>query len=627
MTGVATHADVLAIEALGLPDDLPASTYALIRRQAEATPAAPALTFFEDSGAPGRARRWTYADLLCDIHRTANMFHRLGVGPRSVIAYVLPNLPETHLVIWGGEAAGIVCAVNPMLSAQATADILKAAGASVLVTLAPSAAAELWAKMETVLSLAPGVRHLVLVGSASGMDHVAGAPDTVRVHDFGGAIAREPGDRLVGGRTIGAEDESSYFCTGGTTGAPKIAVRRHGQEVANVWSASRVLGDGIGPGKTLLCGLPLFHVNAVTVTGLLPFSTGAHVVLATAQGYRGPGVVARFWDIVAHYRVNFFSGVPTLFAALLDVPIEGQDVGCLEFGLCGAAPMPVDVLTAFERLTGLRILEGYGLTEAVCISSLNPPRGERRPGSIGLRLPGQEMKVVVVDAAGGYVRDCASGESGVLAISGPNVFAGYLRPGDAAGAWLDLGDGRRWLNTGDLGHCDADGYYWLTGRAKDLIIRGGHNIDPAGIEGPLHRHPAVRLAAAVGRPDAHTGELPVAYVELRPGLSATAGELAAFVDGVIADPPARPKAVRIVDALPLTPVGKIFKPELRRREIEDALTQALAEAGTPAAVRAGIDAASGGVRVEVVLDDPSAEPRAARVLGRFPFAFTIAVPS
>ena len=340
----------------------------------------------------------------------------------------------------------------------------------------------------------------------------------------------------------------------------------------------KCLATASHPGKTLFCGLPLFHVNGVLVTGLLPFSRGAHVIIGTPQGYRGEGVIPRFWELVAHHRINFFSGVPTVYAALMQQPTAGHDLSSLEYGLCGAAPLPVELMRNFEESTGLTILEGYGLTEGTCVSTCNPPGGERRAGSIGLRLPWQPMKAVLLDDQGAYVRDCAIGEVGVLTISGPNAFVGYRDPDQNQGLWLDLHDGQRWLNTGDLGRQDAEGYFYLTGRKKELIIRGGHNIDPASIEEPLNRHPAVQLAAAVGRPDLHAGELPVAYVQLKPNATASEEELLAFVKDHIAERAAVPKAIRLTTAIPLTSVGKIFKPELRHREIADALQMALQEA-------------------------------------------------
>ncbi|KWA07907.1 acyl-CoA synthetase [Burkholderia territorii] len=644
MSGIATLDDVLAIEARGLPHDLPASTYELIRAGAAIDPSAPALSFFPTVDAHRDAERWTYRELVHDITRTANMFVRLGVNADSVIAYVLPNLPETHFVIWGGEAAGIVCAINPLLDSRAIGDLLNAAGASVLVTLAPFPGTDLWQKVAAILHEVESLEHLVLVDLADRTGGPAASrtrerdtcatlhddgnlrhavPARVRIHDFAAAIARESGETLDNARHFRSGDPSSFFCTGGTTGLPKIAMRSHGNEVANAWSAGQFLGDSIGPGKTTFCGLPLFHVNAAMVTGLLPFSRGAHVVLGTPQGYRGDGVVKRFWEIVEHHRINFFSGVPTLYASLLDVPVGDHAIDSLEYGLCGAAPMPVEVFRAFQERTGIKILEGYGLTEGTCVSSVNPPTGERKLGSIGLRIPFQAMRTVVVDDAGRYLRECAVDEVGLLVISGPNVFAGYTNPDQNAGLWLDLGDGERWLNTGDLARCDAHGYFWLTGRRKDLIIRGGHNIDPAAIEEPLHRHPAVQIAAGIGRPDAHVGEVPVAYVQLKPGATATEQDLSTFMREQITERAALPKHVRIVEAIPLTGVGKIFKPELKRRETGDALRSALDEAGVAgASVEVATDQSSA-MLISVELTDPRFEPAARAVLGRFPFAFSI----
>jgi fatty-acyl-CoA synthase len=235
------------------------------------------------------------------------------------------------------------------------------------------------------------------------------------------------------------------------------------------------------------------------------------------------------------------------------------------------------------------------------------------------------MKAVVVDEAGQYVRDCATDEVGLLVISGLNVFVGYARSEHNKGLWLELGDGRRWLNTGDLGRSDADGYFWLTGRKKDLIIRGGHNIDPASIEEALYRHPAIQLAAAIGRPDAHVGELPVAYVKLKPAAITTEADLAEFVREEIGERAALPKHIRIVDAMPLTGVGKIFKPELKRRETADVVRQALDEAGIDrASVRVDMDG-SGGMSLSVELPELAYEAAAISVLGRFPFGFAISI--
>lgn len=645
MSGFSSLQDVEAVEGQGLPPDLPQSTYEMIRRGASVNPEAPALSFFLSVNDHRTPQTWSYAALLERVTQTANFFDSIGVKKDSVIAFVLPNLPETHFVIWGGQAAGIVAAFNPLLEGPALAELLNAAGASVLVTLAPFPGTDTWIKLQPHLPAIKSLRHLVLVNLADrvhgaaqcaaqmqknealgllGPQGVHGAvPMSVRIHDFNSAIQAQRADGLNSRRHIAAQDASSYFCTGGTTGLPKIAMRTHGNEVANAWSTAQVLGAGIGPGKVVFCGLPLFHVNGVLVTGLLPFSRGAHVVLGTPQGYRGDGVIQRFWEIVEHHRVNFFSGVPTLYASLLQVPVGERDVRSLEYGLCGAAPMPVEVFRRFQEQTGIKILEGYGLTEATCVSSVNPPMGERRLGSIGLRVPMQQMKTVVLDEGGAYLRDCVVDEVGVLVVSGPNVFSGYRQAGQNEGLWVDTGDGWRWLNTGDLARQDEQGYFWLTGRKKELIIRGGHNIDPQTIEAPLHRHPAVQIAAAVGRPDVHAGELPVAYVQLRAGATATEADLLAFLKAEIAERAALPRQVNIIETMPLTAVGKIFKPALKHRETRDALSAALKDAGIAFEALEVAEDKSRGLVASVRLDASASIAVAREVLGRFPFPFSV----
>ena len=348
---------------------------------------------------------------------------------------------------------------------------------------------------------------------------------------------------------------------------------------------------------------------------------GDHVVIGTPDGYRGKGLIARFWDIVAHYRVSMFSGVPTIYAALLETPVGDADISSLQFAICGAAPMPASLIGAFEARTGVKILEGYGLTEGACVSSVNPPDGDRKAGSIGLRIPYQQMRAVMLDSDGRFLRMAAVEEIGVIAIQGPNVFSGYFDPRHNETLWIDI-DGERWLNTGDLGRQDADGYFWLAGRKKELIIRGGHNIDPKCIEDALHKHPAIALAAAIGSPDAYAGEMPVAYVQLRPGASVTEEELLEFAARIIPERAAIPKRIKISDALPMTAVGKIFKPALKFREIKEVLNEALRCHGIDGSVDVVEDKIHG-TKVMVRLPAAAAHDAARRALGQFPFAVTI----
>jgi fatty-acyl-CoA synthase len=506
------------------------------------------------------------------------MLNGLGLGHDEVVSIVLPNLPQTYFAFLGGEAAGIANPINPLLEPETMAEIMNAAKTRVLVTLAPFPGVNIWEKVESILDQVPSLETVLQVDLgrfAAGPARTPERPATVRatVLDFDSTAAGYPDDSLSSERAIRPDEIASYFHTGGTTGTPKLAQHTHFNEVYDAWAAAQNISPG--PDTVMFCGLPLFHVNGVTVTGLLPWGSGSTVVLGTPQGYRNAGVIQNFWKMVEHYRISFFSGVPTVYGSLLDVPLGDSDVGSLEFALCGAAPMPAEVFREFERRTGVRILEGYGLTEGACVSSMNPARGKRRIGSIGLRLPYQEMRTAVLDGDGGFARFCEPGEIGTVIVRGPNVFPGYKEEVHNRAAFVETGDGR-WLNTGDLGRQDADGYFWLTGRKKEIIIRGGHNIDPKLIEDPLHQHEAVALVAAVGRPDARLGEVPVAYVQLARGATATEDELLSHARGAIGERAAVPKAIHIVDRMPVTDVGKIFKPRLVRLELEDAYGRELA---------------------------------------------------
>ncbi|WP_413795174.1 MULTISPECIES: acyl-CoA synthetase [unclassified Pseudomonas] len=587
---VKSLADIHAIERIPLEQQgLASSTYAALQRCAQEHAQAPALSFVLDAKAFERTHDWSYAQLFADITRTANAFHDLGISPKDVVAFLLPNLPETHFTIWGGEAAGIVMAINPLLEAAQIAELLRAANAKLVVTLAPTPGADLWPKLASQLERLPSVQDIVWVGMTP---YVGTLPGLAlrwmarrekgrhrgrRIHDLRTLMRRQPADYLKSGRQIHAHEASSYFCTGGTTGLPKIAIRTHGSEIFNAWSMAANLQPH-DSNRVIFCGLPLFHVNGQLVTGLMPWTHGDRVIIGTPQGYRGEGVISNFWAMVEHFGINFFSGVPTVYSALLQQPSAGYDLSSLKYALCGAAPMPVELFREFEQRIGVHILEGYGLTEGACVSSTNPPDGERRIGSVGLRLAYQDMRAVILGYHGEYLRDAAPDEVGVIAIHGPNVFAGYLKDSHNNGVWIEIG-ANRWLNTGDLGRQDAEGYFWLTGRKKELIIRGGHNIDPKQIEEVLQAHPAVALVAAIGSPDAHSGEVPVAYVQLTAGKSVDSTHLLAFASGNIAERAAIPKRIEILEALPLTPVGKIFKPALQRLEIARAVQQAAEEIG------------------------------------------------
>jgi acyl-CoA synthetase (AMP-forming)/AMP-acid ligase II len=306
-------------------------------------------------------------------------------------------------------------------------------------------------------------------------------------------------------------------------------------------------------------------------------SEGTHFVMPTPAGYRGPGVMDNFWKLVERWRATFICTVPTAVSALMQRPVNA-DVSKLNYALCGSAPMPPELFRRFEAATGVKILEGYGQTETTCLISCNPPGGERKIGSVGLPFPYTEVRIL--KRAEGVWVDCETDEIGEICVANPGVIAGYID--DARNADLFAAEGL--IRTGDLGRLDADGYLWITGRSKDLIIRGGHNIDPGVIEDALLAHPEVAFAGAVGLPDAYAGEVPCAFVELREGGAADPEALKAFAAEHVSERAARPVHVEILAELPKTAVGKIFKPELRRRAMVRAYEKALRDKGVAAAV-------------------------------------------
>jgi len=546
---IATVADIEDIEKVPLSERTTAkNTYELIQQGANINPDAVAMSFMMTGDGYDQPQQITYRQFIGRMNQTANMFADLGVGPTDVVTYLLPNVPQTHFVLWGAEAVGIANPINPMLDADTIKDICIAAGTKVLVALGEFPGADIWQKVDSIRKEIPSLTHVVRV--------MGPTDEAENIYGYEEKVEQYPADRLTFDRVIDPDDIASLYHTGGTTGRPKLARRSHYNEVVLSWDLK--IGTDLQPGETVMVGLPLFHCNGTCVTGLMPFSVGGHVVILSPMGYRDPAVMKNFYKIVEHYKPVFFSCVPTVLSVLLDIPVGDADISSLKYLICGAAPLSVELFNRFEEYSGMKILEGYGLTESTCASACNPKDGERKIGSIGARLPYQQMKVVILDEQGAYVRDAETGEIGVICINGPCVFKGYVEEVHNKGIWIQ-GD---WFNTGDMGRQDEDGFFWLTGRRKELIIRGGHNIDPANIEEPLYKMPSVKVAAAVGRPDAHAGEVPVAYVEASDP-STTSDELMEWARNNIGERAAVPKEIIIMDQIPLTAIGKIFKPALR----------------------------------------------------------------
>ncbi|WP_020656498.1 acyl-CoA synthetase [Massilia niastensis] len=625
--GPRTLADILALEQTPWQDRLPAAnTYELLCHACDRHPDKTALRFVAGAEPDAAEFAVDYRSLKARVTQAANAFHRAGIGPGNAVTLLLPNLPETHFALLGAQAAGIASPVNPMLEVEQIASIVDETQAEALVAFAPAPGSELWDKAVAVVDRCPSIRTLFVVslapyaaGTARSLleDLLATAtrparPD-VGIIQFGEALEAERADRLDSGRRFAPGDISAYFHTGGTTGLPKVATHSHQNDAF----VAAMLGVMIPGHNVILCGLPLFHVNGAMVTGIGAFQAGWEVVMLTPAGYRGKGVLPNFWKLVERFRANSFSGVPTIFSTLADLPLDGADISSLYYAFCGAAPLPAEVARRFELVADIPLHQGYGLTEAACISTIDPVSSLRRLDTVGLRLPHQQLKIWKIDGSGHAAGECAPGETGVIGVCGPNVFPGYLRDKDNRGIWLKPG----WLNTGDLGYLDQDGYLHLTGRAKDLIIRGGHNIDPALIEEALHGHPAVAHAAAVGQPDLHAGELPVAYVTLKPGQQVQAGDLMDFARVAVPERAAVPVRIEILAEMSLTAVGKIAKAELRMRAVAHVFSEVLAGNGIVAGVQVRTDPRHGAIAF--VSCAPQDQDQARALLGGFPFPASV----
>jgi fatty-acyl-CoA synthase len=559
---------------------LASSTYHLLRDAARAWPDAVATQWIPDPATYTDCRTWTYTDLAARVTQIANALTAIGVRRPDAVTLCGVNTSMLYAATLAAQAVGIAAPVNPILSGEHLTQLIRRTGSRVVVAAGPELDETLWGRLlavcadvgvEAVLALRPD--------AAAGPPPPLPARPGMSVAYLDDLMAEQPADRLVGAQPPAPDDLAAFVHTGGTTGAPKIAAHTH----ANQLACGRGIATACGllPGEAMLGGLPLFHVNALLVTGIAPMFAGLRVVWPGPAGYRNPDLYARFWKLVEHYRIVAMSAVPTVYATLARVPVDA-DISSLRLPIVGASPLPPSVRETFAAHTGQPLLEGYGLTEATCASTFTPP-GKERAGSVGRPLPGQQVKAVHIGADGSWT-DRAPGEVGVLAIGGPAVFAGYVTDPAQGGPRVSrdgiVHDG--WLNTGDLGRVDPEGYVHLTGRAKDLIIRGGHNIDPRVIEDVLLRHPAVRAAAAVGRPDRHAGEVPVAYVVPSDPARFDDGELLAWVATAIGEPAARPKWIHRVAEIPTTAVGKQYKPALVADAAARAIADTLADAGISA---------------------------------------------
>ncbi len=614
--------DIKAIEAEKpwAERDIGHSIYDFLSRTRMAHGTRPAITFQLLSDPLSKSETLSWNGLHARVTQAANLFRSLGVGEGDVVAYILPNCLEAAITLLGGATAGIVNPVNPLLEAEQISAILRETKAKVVVTLRAFPKTDLPQKVAEAVRHAPSVKTVLevdlvrylappkswivpLVRPKNPVSHVA------NVRNFNAECARHPADRLT--FTDGKADRvAAYFHTGGTTGMPKVAQHRASGMVYNGWLGARLLFEET---DVVLCPLPLFHVFAAYPILMSMIASGAHVIFPTPAGYRGEGVMDNLWKLIARWKVSYLVTVPTALSALLQRPINA-DVSTLRGAFSGSAPLPVELFNRFERATQVQIVEGYGLTECTCLVSCNPPDGNKKIGSVGIPFPHTEVKILLADGTGA-LRDCGVDEVGEICIHNPGVTVGATYTEVEKNRDLYARD--KYLRTGDLGRLDRDGYLYITGRAKDLIIRGGHNIDPALIEEALMGHEQVAFVGAIGQPDAHAGELPCAYVELIKGATIGVDELMAYAKEHIHERAAIPRHIEVLAELPKTGIGKVFKPDLRRRAITRIYDEALAGAGISARVTEVVEDKKRGLVARLTKSGVIEDQAVQTVLGEF----------
>ncbi|WP_043777979.1 class I adenylate-forming enzyme family protein [Rhodococcus sp. JVH1] len=452
----------------------------------------------------------TNAQFLDRVRAATRHLHYRGIGPGDVVALRLTNRTEFVVLLFATWRLGAtITPVNPALT-----------------------------DVEVARQLADSAARLLVVEDGTTL---VGGVATLAVDElFQEATESDP--------TPPADSSALALLiyTSGTTGVPKGVMLDHTNIDAMAEMGVQALQ--LGPADRCLLILPLFHVNGIVVSVLTPLLAGASVVIAGRFDPR------TFFDLVESERPTFFSAVPTIYSILAALPDEVRpDTSSVRFGICGAAPASAELLARFEDRYGFALLEGYGLSEGTCASTLNPVSGPRRAGTVGIAFPGQEIRIVDENGV-----ELGPGVDGEVVVRGPNVMRGYLgRPEDTARTVID-----GWLHTGDVGHLDPEGYLTLVGRSKDMIIRGGENIYPKEIEDVLAGDPSVLEAAVIGVPDTIWGEVVVAYVQPTPGSTVDPAALQGLCARKLSRYK-RPTSIVVVDAIAKNAVGKIDKVALR----------------------------------------------------------------
>lgn len=607
--------DIMEFEKIPFADrDFSKTVYDLLREGAAIDPDRAAFLSLPHGDPNEDAIKISFGDFVGQVHQAANLFNQLGVGRGDVVAILAPTLPQNYIAMFAAVSVGILCPINWMLKPEQIAEILNTVNAKVLVTLAPSPGYDIWEKFEQVRGDIQKLEHVLQIALPG---HSA-APEMY----FDSQIAAQDATALITAAPPLPDDIAIYAHTGGTTGTPKVAQLLHRAISYKVWCYSVLLETG--PEHVVFAGSPLFHIGGILYHTINTLAHGATSLIIGPRGFRNKEIVRSYWKLVNRYGITDFFGVPTTLSALANVEIDADISSLRPYAMTGSAGLPVAISEYFEREIGVRLLCNYGMTENTASIALPPRNGDPKFGSAGLRFPYTQIRIVELDPNGGVVRNCETDQIGNIIIKGPGVIQGYLDDTLNRDCFIET----EWFVTGDLGRLDRDEYLWVTGRAKDLIIRSGHNIDPMAIEEALLRHSDVAIVGAVGKPDAYAGELPVAFVQLKRHGSVDAESLRRFAAEHISERPAWPSEIIIVDEIPLTSVGKISKPELRKMIETSTFSGLLAPLkGLPCAFRVDMlaHAKSGTVcNISISTGTPVEKKKAAEIVHRIMGGFTTA---
>lgn len=606
-----TPADVIAIERVPLETRITQWDFALsLLNGCRIDPRRAALQVTDNGQIDGPLVTWSFEDLEHRSLQIANLLRANGLGKDDVVAIVSPTVPALFSLLIGGLLAVRPFPINWMLNAPALRDLIESSGARAVVALGPTTGFSIW---ENVSAAIAGMAVPPLLFTL----HDPFAPP--HANDLIEAAAAHPHDRLAFPRETAQRDSvACYVHSGGTTGHPKIVRLLHGGLVYRQWAANLCLG--FTPDDVVLSDTPLFHIGGLLVRGLVSTADGHTTVIPSMHGARDKSYIASYWRYVERFGITQISGVPTSLSVLAKNPPTTEDIRSLRpYFATGSTAMAPSVQKRIEEITGARALQTYGLTENTSHATVDPRDGEQRRGYSGIRVAYMKIRIVKMRPDGTIERDCAPDEDGMVLVGGPGVAGGYLDPSQNRGTFLPDG----FFVTGDLGHMDADGYLRISGRQKDMIIRSGHNIEPGLIEDALLQSPFVAQVAAIGKPDAYAGELPIAYVELHPGASVTAEELLRFATDRIPERPAVPKEIIFLDKLPLTAVGKPIKHVLQLDAARRVFNEAMRDVGGK--WRLDVLHTGGGLKTTFVMlgAQPGLRERAEEILSGFSTAYTV----